>query len=67
MKGEGLIGLTRAFMYAEAARIVVSLWSVDDQATAELMIHFYRGMIKDGKRPAKALRAAQIEMLESSK
>jgi CHAT domain-containing protein len=38
---------------------------VDDKATSELMIHFYRGMIKDRKRPAEALRAAQIEMLKS--
>jgi CHAT domain-containing protein len=65
VKGEGLIGLTRGFMYAGAARVVVSLWSVDDEATAKLMIGFYGGMIKDGKRPAEALRAAQIEMLKS--
>jgi CHAT domain-containing protein/Tfp pilus assembly protein PilF len=62
VKGEGLIGLTRGFMYAGAPRVVVSLWSVDDDATAELMIGFYRGMLRQGKRPADALRAAQIAM-----
>jgi CHAT domain-containing protein/Tfp pilus assembly protein PilF len=67
IKGEGLIGLTRGFMYAGAARVAVSLWSVDDEATAQLMVSFYRGMLKEGKRPAEALRAAQIEMLKSQR
>jgi len=62
IKGEGLIGLTRGFMYAGAERVVASLWQVDDQATAQLMKYFYRGMLKDGLRPAAALRAAQIAM-----
>ena len=62
IKGEGLVGLTRGFMYAGAARVVVSLWNVNDKATSELMARFYRAMLKDNKRPAAALRAAQIEM-----
>jgi tetratricopeptide (TPR) repeat protein len=62
VKGEGLVGLTRGFMYAGAARVVASLWQAHDAATAELMKRFYRGMLKDGMRPAAALRAAQIEM-----
>jgi tetratricopeptide (TPR) repeat protein len=62
VKGEGLVGLTRGFMYAGAARVVASLWQVNDVATAELMNRFYRRMLKDGMRPAAALRAAQIEM-----
>jgi CHAT domain-containing protein len=62
IRGEGLIGLTRGFMYAGARRIVASLWQVDDVATAELMRVFYRGMLKDGLRPAAALRAAQREL-----
>src|SRR5207253_2026523 len=37
IKGEGLVGLTRGFMYAGAARVVVSLWNVNDKATADLM------------------------------
>jgi CHAT domain-containing protein/Tfp pilus assembly protein PilF len=62
VKGEGLVSLTRGFMYAGAARVVVSLWSVNDKATAELMTNFYRKMLVEGQRPAAALRAAQIEM-----
>jgi CHAT domain-containing protein/Tfp pilus assembly protein PilF len=62
IKGEGLIGLTRGFMYAGAARVVVSLWNVNDKATSELMAKFYQKMLKDGQRPAAALRTAQVEM-----
>jgi CHAT domain-containing protein len=64
IKGEGLVGLTRGFMYAGAARVAVSLWSVSDKATAELMRSFYEAMLKRGERPAAALRAAQLEMLK---
>jgi CHAT domain-containing protein len=62
IRGEGLIGLTRGFMYAGAARVVASLWKVDDAATAELMKRFYQNMLAKKQRPAEALRAAQIEM-----
>jgi len=62
VKGEGLVSLTRGFMYAGAARVVVSLWSVNDRATAELMTRFYRKILVEGQRPAAALRAAQVEM-----
>lgn len=64
IKGEGLVGLTRGFMYAGAPRVMASLWQVNDLATAELMKHFYRGLLKDGMRPAAALRAAQLELLK---
>jgi len=68
IKGEGLIGLTRGFMYAGAARVVASLWSVGDVATAELMKRFYTKMLeKEQLRPAAALRAAQIEMWKSKR
>ena len=63
--GEGLDGLTRAFMYAGARRLVVSLWNVNDKATATLMQHLYAEMLRSNKTPAAALRAAQIEMLRS--
>jgi len=63
VRGEGVIGLTRGFMYAGAPRVVVSLWNVSDFATADLMKSFYQGMLTKGMRPAAALRAAQIEML----
>lgn len=62
IKGEGLIGLTRGFIYAGAPRVAASLWKVDDAATAELMSRFYRGMLKERKTPAAALRSAQIEL-----
>lgn len=60
--GEGLIGMTRGFMYAGASRVVATLWSVDDVATAELMRQFYGAMFQQGLSPAAALRAAQVEM-----
>jgi CHAT domain-containing protein/tetratricopeptide (TPR) repeat protein len=62
IKGEGLVGLTRGFMYAGTPRVVASLWQVNDLATAELMKHFYRGLFKERLRPAAALRLAQLEM-----
>jgi len=63
--GEGLEGLTRGFMYAGARRVIVSLWNVNDKATASLMQRLYVGMLRSGKTPAAALRAAQIEMLRT--
>jgi CHAT domain-containing protein len=62
VKGEGLVGLTRGFMYAGATRVVASLWKVDDVATSKLMGKFYEAMLSQGRRPAEALREAQIEM-----
>ncbi|MCY7377147.1 MAG: CHAT domain-containing protein [Pyrinomonadaceae bacterium] len=62
VKGEGLIGLTRGFMYAGSPRVVASLWKVDDVATAELMKRFYQKMLQEKMRPAAALRAAKVEM-----
>ena len=64
IRGEGLVGLTRGFMYAGAPRVVASLWKVSDKATAELMKRFYQKMFIDGLRPAAALRAAQVSMLK---
>jgi CHAT domain-containing protein/Tfp pilus assembly protein PilF len=60
--GEGLVGMTSGFMYAGARRVMASLWKVDDVATAELMAHFYRGVLKEGMTPAAALRQAQLQM-----
>jgi len=64
VQGEGMVGLTRGFMYAGAQRVVVSLWTVDDEGTATLMSSFYQGMLQKGLTPAAALRAAQLEMLK---
>src|SRR5262249_39569023 len=60
VRGEGLVGLTRGFMYAGAPRVLASLWRVPDRATSELMKHFYRAMLIEGVGPATALRAAQM-------
>jgi CHAT domain-containing protein len=62
VRGEGLVGIVRGFMYAGAARVIASLWTVDDEATAELMKRFYQRMLQDGMRPAAALRAAQVDI-----
>ena len=66
IRGEGLVGLTRGFMYAGVPRIVASLWNVDDAATAELMGMFYKAMLTEGKRPADALRTAQVHMWKTN-
>lgn len=59
VRGEGLLGLARGFMYAGASSVVASLWKVNDEATAELMRQFYLNMLQKGMTPAAALRAAQ--------
>jgi CHAT domain-containing protein len=70
IKGEGLNGLSRGFMYAGARRVIASLWKVNDGSTSELMNYFYGGLkLRDGvnfsqTRPAAALRAAQLKMME---
>lgn len=68
IRGEGLIGLTRAFFYAGAPRVLVSLWKVDDLATAELMVRFYRGLKEpDAETAAEALRAAKLDLLQEER
>jgi CHAT domain-containing protein len=62
IRGEGLVGLTRGFMYAGVPRVVATMWKVDDFATSLLMESFYRHMFKEGLSPAAALRRAQLEM-----
>ena len=65
--GEGLIGVTRGFMYAGASGVVASLWQVDDRATAELMKYFYANMLQRGMGPAAALRDAQNKIRSQPK
>jgi CHAT domain-containing protein len=68
VKGEGLVGLTHAFMYAGVPRVVASLWTVSDTPTAQLMAQFYREMLKNGQTsPAAALRLAQLSMLKDKR
>ena len=63
-RGEGIVGLTRGFMYAGAARVVVSLWDVEDKVTPKLMEIFYQKMLQEGLAPTTTLRAAQLEISE---
>ncbi|HEX7226849.1 MAG TPA: CHAT domain-containing protein, partial [Candidatus Binatia bacterium] len=67
VRGEGLIGLTRGFMHAGASSVASTLWRVDDEATAELMKHFYANMLQQGMTPAAALRAAQNTIRQDSR
>ena len=60
--GEGIVGLTRGFMFAGASSIVSSLWKVEDAATAELMKRFYHAMLVENQTPSTALRTAQNEL-----
>jgi CHAT domain-containing protein len=62
LRGEGLIGLARGFMYAGTPRVIASLWDVNDEATAALMKRFYQHLLKDGQPAAAALRQAQLEL-----
>ena len=52
-------------MYAGESRVVVSLWSVDDEATSILMVKFYQGILNEGLSPAAALRQAQMELQQN--
>ena len=65
VRGEGLVGLTRAFQYAGASRVLVSLWEVADAATADLMQAFYSAMGR-GRGPGEALRSAKTRMLAAA-
>lgn len=64
VRGEGLMSLTRGFMYAGAARVLVSLWDVNDKSTAGLMSELYQGLLTRKLRPSAALRAAQLKLLK---
>jgi len=67
IRGEGLVGLVRGFMYSGAKAVVASLWSVDDQSTAELMKRFYENMLgSKAMRPGAALRAAEVSMWQDA-
>jgi tetratricopeptide (TPR) repeat protein len=68
VRGEGLVGMVQSFLYAGASSVAVSLWSQQDRTTAELMKLMYRRLLGRPKRaPAAALRAAQLEMLNSGR
>ena len=60
--GDELMGLARGFLFAGSPTVMMSLWTIDDEATAELMVEFYRALARTAS-PATALRAAQIRLL----
>ncbi|HYN25194.1 MAG TPA: CHAT domain-containing tetratricopeptide repeat protein [Pyrinomonadaceae bacterium] len=75
-RGEGVMGLTRAFMYAGAPTVGVSLWSVADKSTADLMSDFYKRLLSApgassgsslGVSPSAAMRDAQLAMISAKK
>jgi CHAT domain-containing protein len=67
-RGEGVMGLTRAFMYAGAPTVGVSLWSVADKSTADLMTDFYKRLLtSEGTTSSSALRGAQLAMISGKK
>lgn len=66
-RGEGVIGLSRAFMYAGAPTVGVTLWSVADKPTAELMTDFYRHLFGPNPSPSIAMRDAQLAMISGKK
>ena len=66
LSGEGVTGLTYAFLYAGARQVASTLWDVDDEVTKEMMITFYKEMYSAGRDPAEALRQSQILMMKST-
>ncbi len=61
--GDELMGLARGFLSAGSPTVVMSLWTIDDQATTELMVAFYEELART-KSPAAALRSAQMKLLK---
>ena len=66
-RGEGVTGLSRAFMYAGATTVGVTLWSVADKPTAELMTDFYQRLLGPNPTPSDAMRKAQLAMISGKK
>ena len=64
VKGEGLIGLTRAFLYAGAPSLIVSLWKIQDRSTAELMVELYRALKNGRLSKAEALRQSKLALIQ---
>ncbi len=67
VRGEGMVGLTRAFMYAGTPSVLVSLWSVSDNSTSVLMGEFYKNLIRNKLSKTDALRKAQMTLLSDKK
>ena len=63
LRGEGIIGLVRGFLYAGARSVVASLWVAHDRGTANLMVGFYQNL-QQGIPRDMALRKAQINFIQ---
>lgn len=64
-RGDGMVGLSRAFMVAGADRVGVSLWCIDDEATAEFMTLMYQKVRQEGKSYSRAYREVKAEFRKS--
>ncbi len=65
-KGEGIIGLSRALLYAGAKNIVVSLWTVSDESTSKLMVDFYGDILKtETPDYSQSLREAKLKLMNN--
>jgi CHAT domain-containing protein/tetratricopeptide (TPR) repeat protein len=67
VRGDGVLGLPRAFMAAGAKNVLSTLWKVDDTATSEFIKQFYRSLVVEGLTESNAIRSAQIHMMNSDK
>lgn len=65
-KGEGMLSINRGFLYSGASSIVYSLWSINDLATSEIMVDFYKNIF-DGNEKKEALRNAKLNYIKNSK
>jgi len=66
IKAEGVVGIARAFMGAGARSVLVSLWTIDDEATLEFMRSFYRHLV-EGRSASESLNLAMKSLRESDK
>lgn len=65
LRGEGILGFTRALMYAGTPSVILSLWKVSEESTKDLFINYYKELSKDGKDKYIPLRRVQLEMIKS--
>ena len=67
VQGEGMVGFTRALMYAGTPSVILSLWEVGDDSTKDLFVNYYSKLSKDGSQKYAPLREAQLQMINSEK
>jgi CHAT domain-containing protein len=65
VNGEGVMGLSYAFLHAGAKQVIATLWSVDDARSRELMVAFYRELMRNGRNTAEALRQSQLRLMRN--